>query len=260
MKPFYVITRKDKQSKILGDRIVQLLTNSGWQFNEENPYLIISVGGDGTLLHAVHHYIDRIDQVVFVGIHTGTLGFFTDYAESEIDNLVYDLTKKELTIERIPLLKATRINQNKHEDLYALNEIRVENIIKTQRLEVYLNQDYLQTFRGNGLCISGQAGSTAYNRSLHGAVIMPGIDIMQITEVSGIHHKASKSLGSPLVVSSDTYVRLKSESFNDSILCYDHLHVRLDGIEEVTISSGEAYVQFARLKPISYVTRLKSLF
>ena len=44
---------------------------------------MIFIGGDGTLLYAVQKYLDLLDDVNFVGIHTGTLGFFTDYTEEE---------------------------------------------------------------------------------------------------------------------------------------------------------------------------------
>ncbi|MDE8091375.1 hypothetical protein PT076_08825, partial [Erysipelothrix rhusiopathiae] len=47
-----------------------------------------------------------------------------------------------------------------HIPFAALNEIRVENIVKTQALEIYIDDCYFETFRGNGVCISGKYGST----------------------------------------------------------------------------------------------------
>ena len=260
MERFTITTRVDEQSKQLGEQVKERLLHLGWMYDEQSPEILISVGGDGTMLHAVHQRIDMIDQVLFVGIHTGTLGFLTDYAVSEVDQLIEDLTTKSPKIDQVFLIQINRKNHRDLPPLFALNEARVENIIKTQRIEVFLNDEYLETFRGNGLCISGQLGSTAYNRSIAGAVIMPDFAALQMTEIAGIHHQLSKSLGSPLIVSPDTKIKLKSDSYYDTILAYDHLHVRLDGINEVTCSRSDKCVKFARYRKTSYIQRLHSLY
>ena len=55
---------------------------------EKHPDIVISIGGDGMLLSAFHKYEHQLDRVRFVGVHTGHLGFYTDYLDSEIDKLV----------------------------------------------------------------------------------------------------------------------------------------------------------------------------
>ena len=52
---------------------------------------MISIGGDGMLLSAFHKYEHQLDRVRFVGVHTGHLGFYTDYLDGEIDKLVENL-------------------------------------------------------------------------------------------------------------------------------------------------------------------------
>src|SRR5699024_2537418 len=82
----------------------------------------------------------------------------------------------------------------------ALNEVRVENNRRSQVIDVYINDDCFETFRGNGLCVSTASGSTAYNKSLGGAVINSGAELMQLSEIAGIHHNAYRSLGSSLIL------------------------------------------------------------
>src|SRR5699024_7457469 len=150
------------------------LIDMGKIYDEKNPDLVVCVGGDGTLLHAFHHYMDQVDTVSFVGIHTGTLGFSTDYVIDEIEQFYEDIASNEYKIEEKSILEATCYRNEEVMKFNALNEIRVENIVKTQHIEVYLNDEYFELFRGNGLCISGQYGSTAYNRSIGDAVIFDG--------------------------------------------------------------------------------------
>lgn len=260
MERFTVVTREDEMSLSLGKKIVDQLILQNKIFDNENPEIVISVGGDGTMLHALHQRMHQIESVHFVGIHTGTLGFFTDYEEKEVDQLLEDLVTGHPLTEEVQLLEVRRYNGDRFESLYAINEARVENIIKTQRIEVLIDDEYLETFRGNGLCVSTQIGSTAYNRSLRGAVLLPSISAMQLTEVAGIHHKLSRSLSTSLVIPERHVIRFESKSYNDSILCFDHLHVRLDGVDAIEFRLCKKAARFARYRPTSFIKRLNNLY
>jgi NAD+ kinase len=158
MERFTVVTRDDEVSLSLGKKIIDHLISKNKVLDNENPQIVISVGGDGTMLHALHQRMHQIENVHFVGIHTGTLGFFTDYEASEVDILLKDVIELPPLTEEVQLLEVRRFNGDSYESLYAINEARVENIIKTQSIDVYIDKEYLETFRGNGLCVSTQIG------------------------------------------------------------------------------------------------------
>ncbi|MDI9519022.1 MAG: NAD(+)/NADH kinase, partial [Bacillota bacterium] len=168
MKRFETVVRFDETSNNINDYIKETLLNNGYFYDEINSEIIIVIGGDGTFLKAVHNNIDRLDEVSFYGIHTGTLGFFTDYKSDEVEEFVYDLINKKPILREYQLLKVKVDNNDVY---YALNEMRIENVVRTQVLNVTLNGEEFETFRGTGMCVSTQLGSTAYNRSLKGAVI-----------------------------------------------------------------------------------------
>ena len=67
------------------------LRKNNFILTEKHPDIVISIGGDGMLLSAFHKYEHQLDRVRFVGVHTGHLGFYTDYLDSEIDKLVENL-------------------------------------------------------------------------------------------------------------------------------------------------------------------------
>ena len=158
------------------------------------------------------------------------------------------------------IIEATCYKNDEPMTLYALNEVRVENIVKTQPIDVYLNNEYFEMFRGNGLCISGQYGSTAYNRSIGGAVIYHGLELLQMTEISGIHHRHARSLGSPLILAPDTEIKLEYENFDHALLCYDHLHIHLDDINKIIIRHTDKKAKFLHLREYSYIDKLNALF
>ena len=88
MLNYAVLSRGDRHSNELTERFHQLASERGFIRNDSKPDTVISIGGDGTLLQAFHTYLNRIDDVAFVGVHTGHLGFYADWKAEELDDLV----------------------------------------------------------------------------------------------------------------------------------------------------------------------------
>lgn len=255
---YSTVAKKNKVSSEVEAYLCQKLNEEGWIYDKQDPELVICVGGDGTLLYAVHKYLDILDRIHFLGIHTGTLGFFTDYTGSEVDECVKDLLTKTPEVYESKLLKFRLDSDNI--DRYALNEIRVENIIKSQVMDVYIDDEFFETCKGSGICLSTQAGSTAYNRSLKGAVIDSGISLLQLTEITPIQHSVHRSLGVPYIMMESRKVSMYSDTFDTAMLCYDHLYLPLENAHEIHCEMSDKSVKFARYRAYSYLKRLKNLY
>lgn len=260
MQQFALINKSDSTTQTIVGYIQTALLAKGWQLNPQKPDVVISVGGDGTFLRAIHTYQDQLQDCFFVGVHTGTLGFLTNYACEEWENLIEDLQKSEKSLTELPLLEVCVETEGKCQTHLAINEVRIENVIRTQLLDVSINGRHLETFRGNGLCVSTQVGSTAYNRSLGGAILHQGLNAMQLTEITGIHHHAYRSLGSSLILSAQSIITLESDNFNEAILCYDHLSLPLNKKTRLTVQSSDLKAKLMLRDEKHYIERLKSLF
>lgn len=258
MMNYAIVAKKDEKSYQVEKKVRAALDKHGWLYTKENPKLVICVGGDGTLLYGVHQFLHCVNEVEFLGIHTGTLGFFTDYTESEVDRCINDILHKTPAIFESKLLKVQLDNMK--EPIYALNEIRVENIIKSQVMDIYVDGEFFETCRGSGICLSTQAGSTAYNRSLGGAVIDNGLSIMQLAEITPIQHSVHRSLGNPYILMQTRKITMKSKTFDTAFLCYDHLNTSLDMTSQITCEISDKTVRFARYREYSYLKRLKNLY
>lgn len=256
MQKFSIVAKKNEKSFLIEQEVKEVLIEEGWVYDKKHPNLVICVGGDGTLLYAVHKYLNQLDQVQFIGIHTGTLGFFTDYTEEELERFLYDLLHKEPDIFKSDLLQI-KVGQK---ELFALNEMRIENIKRTQVLDVYVDGEFFETCRGSGVCLSTQAGSTAYNRSLGGAVVDSGLSLMQMAEITAIQHSKHRSLGNPYILKADRRVVFKSDDYSNAILCYDHKNIQLKEIDQIICTMSNHSVQFARYRKYSYLKRLKNLY
>lgn len=254
---YTICARPDKESGEIADEIRHRLNRCGYQENQDHPHTVFVIGGDGTFIYAVHQYMDRLDQVCFYGIHTGTLGFYTDYRDSDLEEFLEAYLQRRCQEITYPLLSAS-FEERK---VYAINEIRIENAARTQFMEIYVNGNKFEDFRGTGICVSTQLGSTAYNRSLGGAVIQEGLRFIEMTEISGIHHVKYRSLGSPIVMAENTNLRFVSPTFHDALLGVDSEVLPLNGVTSIEMHISETRrVRMLRGRKVSYFDRLQSLF
>ena len=95
MRKFNIISKYDDHSKLLAEKIKNSLLENDFVFEEKNPDLVIILGGDGKLLRTIHNYLDRIDSIDFVTFTTGTLGYASDFAQTEIDDFINNLISNE---------------------------------------------------------------------------------------------------------------------------------------------------------------------
>lgn len=259
---YTIVNRMDKLSLETSTYIDNRLKEYDLIRDDENPELVVVVGGDGTFLVGIHKYLENISDILMVGIHTGTLGFFADFKIEEVDYLVDCILANKPEVSTKRLLEIHLKEEDNTEVFYALNESRVENIIKTQILDVYINDVHLETFRGTGICVSTQPGSTGYNRSLKAAVISDELELIQVAEITGIHHRLFQSLQVPLILDANTNVKFTSPSFKEAIMCYDHLSIPIHDVQEVEFKlSEDKKVNFARYHDkLTYTHRIRSLF
>ena len=236
---YMVVCRQDGNTQSVAEQVRSTLDAAGWIHCEDDPQLVICIGGDGTLLYGVHQYMHSVNDLMFLGIHTGTLGFFTDYTQDELDLCLNDLLHKTPQIFSSRLLKIEV--DTMCDPFYALNEM-------------------FESCRGSGICLSTQAGSTALNRSLKGAVIDSGLSVMQLAEITPIQHSKHRSLGNPYIMMETRKVRIVSDDFQTALLGYDHKSVPLLNAREVKVAMSDKLVHFARYRQYSYLKRLKNLY
>lgn len=235
--------------------IKEKILSYGFELDDSHPDVVLFIGGDGTFLRAVHQYFNQLHQVKFIGLCKGHLGFFYSYEEKEFDSLLSDLKRGACKSESHQLLKATVDN----EEIYALNEIRIESPFHTLISDVLINDEFLETFRGNGLVVSTSLGSSAYNKSLGGAVIYPHIPCMELSEIAPINNTVYTSLHSSLVVDKDSEIVLKTKTEN-ILVGYDHLNKNIRLASSISLKLSDKLVVLLRNSDYSYTKLLNSKF
>lgn len=150
----------------------------------ENLECVITIGGDGTLLHAAKDL--RKMDVVFIGINKGTLGFLAEISPEEIETALQKLMSDEFNVETRMMLRGEVIRNG--ESVFTskvLNDIIVHRggDITVSEYNVYVNGHLLGKFLADGIILSTPTGSTAYNLSAGGPVARPDSHMIILTPI-----------------------------------------------------------------------------
>lgn len=148
--------------------------------------LLVILGGDGTLLH-VADQASRHDIPV-TGINLGNLGFLTEVAEDEMYQALQEILSGRGEIEKRMMLKTRLVDKEdaaERESLFCLNEVAIVkgNIEKIISLCSWSDEEYITTYKADGLIISTPTGSTAYNLSAGGPIVHAELEAILVTPI-----------------------------------------------------------------------------
>lgn len=261
---YYVLHRGDTLSAQLAEQFHALAAHHELILDEYHPDIVVSIGGDGTMLHAFHLFLDKLDRMAFVGIHTGHLGFYADWKANELEQLVQLMaaSKHNLASKTVqyPIVEIQITRTHESTTHYALNEFTMRGNGATLVAELHINDALLEMFRGDGICISTPSGSTAYNKSLGGAIIHPFLDAIQIAEMASINNRVYRTLGSPMILPKHHHCLLYPRSNQNIVISVDHLHYSYDDIVSIRSTVANKKVRFARFRPFPFWNRVKDAF
>ena len=228
--------------------------------DDESPDIVFSFGGDGTMLGAIHKYINLLDNVKFIGINTGRLGFFTDFKIDELEKIINLLINNEYRVNEYNLLEYTLKNNDSELKGLAVNDIAIINPINTQIIDVYINDKHFETFRGTGILISPPTWSTAYNKSLGGSIIDPHIKAIQLTEFAPINNRVIRNLSSPLVLSEKSKINLKFKENKNIFISIDGKHLEFNHLSQVDAKLSNITVKFIEKIDTEFFDKVRRAF
>ncbi|MFZ5797578.1 MAG: NAD(+)/NADH kinase [Desulfobulbus sp.] len=148
--------------------------------------LLVILGGDGTLLH-VADQASRHDIPV-IGINLGNLGFLTEVAEDEMYQALAEVISGKGNIEQRMMLKVSLVREGSDDmqaSRFCLNEVAIVkgNLDKVIRLCSWADEEYITTYKADGLIISTPTGSTAYNLSAGGPIVHRELHAILVTPI-----------------------------------------------------------------------------
>ncbi|HEN7697651.1 TPA: NAD kinase [Streptococcus agalactiae] len=241
-----IIANGKYQSKRVASKLFAAFKyDPDFYLSKKDPDIVISIGGDGMLLSAFHMYEKQLDKVRFVGVHTGHLGFYTDYRDFEVDTLINNLKNDKGEQISYPILKVTiTLEDGRVIRARALNESTIKRIEKTMVADVVINQVVFERFRGDGILVSTPTGSTAYNKSLGGAVLHPTIEALQLTEISSLNNRVYRTLGSSVIIPKKDAIEIVPKRVGVYTISIDNKTVHYKNVTKIEYSIDEKSINF----------------
>jgi NAD+ kinase len=212
--------------------------------------LIVTIGGDGTLLHAAQTAIEF--DAPLIGINTGRLGFLTEFDDGDprIDRLP-ELVEEGLIIEERLALQAM-FEGRAH---FALNDVIVRKggVPRIVPFTLRLDDEAAAQIPADGVCIATPTGSTAYFLSAGGSIISPRVDAIGIVPLLP-HTLFSR----PIIVPATSRIEVGCdvEPAHAQLECDGHVVAEIEPGASVVVQRHPKSVRFARTEPLRFFERL----
>lgn len=218
-------------------------------FDASDADVMLTVGGDGTILHIAKDCAQK--GIPVLGVNLGKVGFLTEVEPAEIDAMCKALARRDYTVENRSMLTA-RVGGR---GVVALNEIVVQRSAdKMITLDVLIGGKRLDSFYCDGYIVSTPTGSTAYSLSAGGSVLSPQCAAFALTPIN------SHSLHSrPIVIGDDEKVELVIGNRGAAAVVADGESVCVcNPGERVFVQKSDKQARFVRLKDANFYDRLLS--
>ena len=215
----------------------------------EHPDFVLTMGGDGTILHAVTMVRDT--GIPILGINLGRLGFLASVEKKIIRRAIQCLFKKEYTIVSRSLLGLSS-NIPVFEDFpFALNDFTLNKRDTSSMITIHMFIDnvLLNSYWADGIIISTPTGSTGYSLSCGGPIIFPDSKTFIITPVAP--HNLNVR---PIVIPDFHKISLKVEGRTDSFMStLDSRYETITKDHRIEITKGHFRINFVQLKGHSFM-------
>lgn len=217
---------------------------------EKYADVVITFGGDGTLLAAAHLLIGT--DIPIMGVNVGKLGFLAEFPTSLLDDGLMALLKGDYRIVDRSTLEITVGTTV----VYALNEALLERAAGAKMITVraHVDQHHVADFRSDGVLVATPTGSTAYSLAAGGPIIAPSAEVLCLTAVSP-HALTVRSL----VVGHDSEIRLSllNDDTNAQVVADGRFICVVARGEQVRIRKGEHAIKLVKRADNTYFDLLR---
>ncbi|WP_207727142.1 NAD(+)/NADH kinase [Anaerosolibacter carboniphilus] len=240
-------------------RLEEQLNRIGMVLVEEDPDVIIVIGGDGTMLSAIRQY--KLLQKPFVGINTGTLGFLPTITIENFDRFINALHTKEYDIHHYPLIKVrAKTNSGEYIEEYAFNEILIKHLEpKLMEAKLFMNGRPFNYFTGDGFIITTPMGATGYGIWAGGVATHSELPVYQLIPIHPNDNSINRPLKMPMIIPLDTKMKFEiiKSLTRDIMIAYDGAKLGNHSIAEIEISIANIDVKVLRMGEFDYFEYFK---
>lgn len=224
---------------------------------DEEKTLILSIGGDGTLISTCREVAKNgFKNLNVLGVYDGTLGFLTDIKIDKLNEFFADFLKGKYEIKKPLMLEISLKNSKNEIKLIAFNDLVLSRsaVLSMSKVDAYLDDEYFNTYYGDGVIVSSPVGSTAYNMSANGPIIYPMSKVFCITPICA--HSLTQR---PLVLPAEYKLKFKNAGNSKVSIIIDGQNAfDMSKFDEVVVRLGDTHANLIRHLNANYFEVLKN--
>ena len=259
IKNIKLFINNNEKSIELAKLVRDKLNENGFIIDDNNFDLGIAIGGDGSFLRMIKK--NKFDsEPYYVGINSGHLGFLQEVKSDEINKLIEELKTKKYKVSNIGIQETKIVSNDNEEKYYSLNEIILRDIdLKILKTNIFINDDFLEEYVGDGIMIATSTGSTAYNLCYGGSIIPPEFSTLQITPMAPINSKVYKTMPNSIIEPEKTKIRLFPKN-KDILLTIDGDNRYFNEVDHITSSIEDKKIKMLRFSHYNFAQKINEKF
>lgn len=210
---------------------------------------VLVIGGDGTFIQASRKLFGR--EIPMLGINMGTLGYLTEVEVQNVESAIKQLVEGDYTIENRMMLYGSASHNIRD---VALNDIVVtrRGHLRVIQFNLYVNGEFLNSYKADGIIVSTPTGSTAYNLSAGGPIAAPETRVIIMTPICA-HSTNSR----PVILPDTSHIEVRIESENEIVAFDGERIVRLQPGDVVKVRRANEMTTFVKLRASSFLETLR---
>lgn len=220
---------------------------------------ILVIGGDGTLIKAAGD--TKGMNIPLIGINLGNLGYLCELEEKTVFGALDQLFDDKYVIENRMMINGQLFKKNdKIKEMSALNDIVIHRCgaLHIISFNVYVNGEFLNSYKADGIIVATPTGSTAYNMSAGGPIVDPKANMILVTPINS-HMLNSRSI----VLSAEDVIEIEvgsrgTENDDPVEVSFDgNSSERLETGDRIVIKRAETNTEIIKLSKLSFLEILR---
>ncbi len=223
--------------------------------------LLISIGGDGATLSAIHQY--DFPQIPIIGVNTGHLGFFQEMNPDQLDEFIVQYNAGQYKLQPTTAVQILLRTREKEYTYKGFNEIVIKGSHSSSaHFNISIGDSFIERFSGDGILVATSAGSTGHNYSLGGSIVDPRLKVLQVTPMAPMNTTAYRSFTSSLLLPPDMSLHVKPEypKDNSTYIVNDGMEHCHRDIQSIEIGFSDTVVNLLRFENYDFWSKVKSKF
>ena len=226
----------------------------GEDFSTKAFDLVITLGGDGTILGAIN--LVRASQVPILGINLGRMGFLSSVEKTRISDAIQAAKAQAIASEARTLLEVDCNLPIFPNHNFALNDFTISKRDTSSMVTIhtYIDGAFLNSYWADGIIVCTPTGSTGYSLSCGGPIVFPSCNNFVITPIAP--HNLNVR---PLIISDDSTIRFEIEGRAENYLCtLDSRYESITQDYQITVKKCHFKINLARLEDITFMKTIRN--